>query len=121
MGQTVSTLPKPFKFKGNSTAEVVVHPSGKFVYGSNRGHNSIAIFALDAKTGALTPAGHQSYAIDTPRNFAIDPTGKYLLAASQGSSQVAVFAINPQTGALTSTGSVVDVPVPVCIRMMAPK
>jgi 6-phosphogluconolactonase len=116
--QTVSTLPKGFK-GNNTTAEVVVHPRGKFVYGSNRGHNSIAIFTFDAKTGTLTPAGHQSHLIKTPRNFAIDPSGKYLLAASQDSSQVIVFAINPTTGALTPTGSVVDVPAPVCIRMMA--
>ena len=118
-GQTVSTLPKDFK-GNNSTAEVVVHPSGKFVYGSNRGHNSIAIFAIDAATGTLTPTGHLTRLIKTPRNFAIDPTGKYLLAASQSSNQVVVFAVNPQTGALTFTGNVVDVPAPVCIRMMAP-
>src|SRR5262249_58936488 len=72
--QTVSTLPEGFK--GNtSTAEVQVHPSGKFLYGSNRGHDSIAVFGIDPKTGALTPAGHQSDKIKTPRNFGIDPTG----------------------------------------------
>ena len=117
-GQTLSTLPEAVK--GNSTAEVVVHPSGKFVYGSNRGHDSIAVFTIDAKTGALTATGHQNYMLKTPRNFSIDPTGKYLLAAGQSNGKVVVFAINQQTGELTPTGSVVDVPAPVCIRMMAP-
>ncbi len=120
MNQTLSTLPKDWKGKGNSTAEVVVHPSGKFVYASNRGQNSIAIFSIDQKTGVLAPAGHQDHLIKTPRNFAIDPSGKYLLAASQASGQVIVFSVNPEDGALTPTGSVVDVPSPVCIRMMAP-
>ena len=97
-----------------------MHPSGKFLYGSNRGHNSIAIFAIDAKTGKLTAVGHQKHMLKTPRNFAIDPSGKYLLAEGQDNGKVVVFAINQQTGELTPTGSVVDVAAPVCIRMMAP-
>jgi 6-phosphogluconolactonase len=115
--QTVPTLPK--SSKGNSwTAEVVVHPSGKFLYGSNRGHNSLAVFAIDPATGKLTPRGHQAENIKTPRNFAIDPTGTYLLSANQDSGSVIVFRINRETGALTPTGTVVDVPFPVCVRMM---
>ena len=114
--QTIPTIAK--EDEKNSTAEIVVHPSGKFVYCSNRGHNSIAIFSFDAKTGMLTPVGHQNYLIKTPRNFAIDPTGKYLLAASQTSGKVIVFGINPTSGELTPTGSVIDVPSPVCIRTM---
>ena len=115
--QTVPTLPK--SFKGQSwTAEVVLHPSGKFLFGSNRGHNSLAIFAVDSETGKLTPRGHQAKNIKTPRNFAIDPTGAYLLSANQDSGNVIIFRINQETGALTPTGTVVEVPFPVCVRMM---
>jgi carboxypeptidase Q len=115
---TVPTLPKDFT-GNNSTAEVVVDPSGKFAYVSNRGHDSIAIFTIDAKTGELTPAGHQFTKGKTPRNFAIDPTGTYLLAANQDSNSVVVFKIDPKTGGLTATDSTVEVPMPVCIRMVA--
>ena len=82
--QTISTLPADFHGK-SYTAEVQVHPSGKFVYGSNRGHDSIAIFAVDPATGKLTAAGHQSTLGKNPRNFALDPTGHYLLAENQDS------------------------------------
>jgi 6-phosphogluconolactonase len=115
--QTVSTLPEGGA-KGNSTAEVVVHPSGKFVYGSNRGHNSIAVFTVDPATGKLTPAGHQGEGIKTPRNFVIDPTGQFLVVANQGSGSLVVFRIDPATGALTPTGSRVEVPAPVCVRFV---
>lgn len=116
--QTVSTLPAGFT-GNNSTAEVQVSPDGKFLYGSNRGHHSIAIFAIDPKTGMLTPAGHASTQGKTPRNFGIDPTGTYLLAANQDSDSVVVFRIDRQTGALTPTGHTVSVPRPVCVKMMA--
>jgi 6-phosphogluconolactonase len=115
--QTVSTLPKGFS-GNNSTAEVQVHPSGKFLYGSNRGHNSIAIFAIDPMTGRLSPVGHQSDQIKTPRNFGIDPTGSYLLVANQDSDSIVVFRIDPQTGELRPTGTRVEVPIPVCVKMM---
>jgi 6-phosphogluconolactonase len=115
--QTITTLPDGLK-KGYSTAEVVVHPSGKFLYGSNRGQDSIAIFTIDMATGKLTAAGHQGYKIKTPRNFAIDPTGTYLLAANQDGNSIVVFRVDPQTGGLTPTGSVVPVPRPVCVRFM---
>lgn len=115
--QTLTTLPADFK--GNtSTAEVVVSPDGKFVFGSNRGHDSIAIFSVDAATGKLSPAGHASTQGKTPRNFSVDPTGKYLLAANQGSDSIVVFRIDPRTGALTPTGSTAKVPKPVCLRMI---
>ena len=118
--QTIPTLPKGFK--GNSsTAEVVVHPSGKFLYGSNRGHDSIVIYSIDPKTGELTYVGHQGNQIKTPRNFAIDPTGTYLLVANQGSDSIVVFRIDPKTGELKPTGSVAEVPLPVCVRMMPMK
>jgi 6-phosphogluconolactonase len=116
--QTVSTLPSDFK-DNNSTAEVLVHPSGNFLYGSNRGHNSIAVFAIDARTGWLSPVEKESTRGSTPRNFGIDPTGRYLLAANQASDAIVVFRIDKATGALTATGQEIEVPSPVCVRMAA--
>jgi 6-phosphogluconolactonase len=116
--QTISTLPKDFT--GTSyTAEVVVHPSGKFLYGSNRGHNSIAVFTINEETGELTAAGHQGEKIKTPRNFNIDPTGKFCLVANQDSDSIVVFKIDPKTGELQSTGNTADVPVPVCVKFVS--
>jgi 6-phosphogluconolactonase len=115
--QTISTVPEGAP-ASNSTAEVVVHPSGKFLYGSNRGHDSIAVFAIDPATGRLSLVGHQATGGKTPRNFAIDPTGTYLLAENQQSNSIVVFRIDPQTGALQATGQTASVPSPVCIRMI---
>jgi 6-phosphogluconolactonase len=89
----------------NTTAEIFVHPSGKFVYGSNRGDNNIAVFARDATTGMLTPVGHTSTQGMTPRNFGLDVEGKFLYAANQNSNTVVPFAIDAATGALTPTAS----------------
>jgi 6-phosphogluconolactonase len=116
--QTLSTLPMNAKGDNYSTAEVAVHPSGKFLYVSNRGHNSIAIFAIDEKTGELTATGHQAKGIKTPRNFAIDPTGAYLIVANQDSDSLIVFRIDPKTGELTATGTTVEVGAPVCVKMI---
>lgn len=115
--QTLSTLPAPHQ--GNSTAEVQVHPSGRFLYGSNRGHNSIAIFSIDQKTGKLTAVGHESTRGEIPRNFGIDPTGQYLLAANQRTNNVTVFRIDQGTGKLTATGAELKVPSPVCVKFVA--
>ena len=115
--QSVPTLPAGFQGR-NITAEIVVHPDGTLLYGSNRGHNSIAIFTIDKATGALTVAGHQPTGGKTPRNFAIDPTGAYLLAANQESDTIAVFRIDRASGRLESAGRPVRVPRPVCMRMM---
>jgi len=115
--QTISTLPT--EFKGTSyTAEVQVHPSGKFLYGSNRGHNSIAIFAIEPETGRLSLVGFEPTQGKNPRNFAIDPTGTFLLAENQDSNTIVVFRIDSQTGALTPTGQTVGLAKPVCIRMI---
>jgi 6-phosphogluconolactonase len=103
---TLSTLPAEFTGR-NSGADVHVHPSGKFVYGSNRGHDSIAIFAL-GEDGRMTVVGHETQTIKTPRNFHIDPTGKLLLVASQAADTVTVFRIDPASGALEQVGA----PVP---------
>ncbi len=117
--QTISTIPKGEKKKQFSTAEVVVHPSGKFVYVSNRdAYNSIAIFSIDLKTGELTAVGHEARGIYTPRNFAIEPTGQYMLVANQSGRSVISYHIDPKTGELTPTGSCVEVAAPVCVRFM---
>jgi 6-phosphogluconolactonase len=118
--QTVSTLPQ--EFKGESTAaEVAVHPSGKFLYGSNRGNDSIALFAINARKGTLTSLGHAPTLGKTPRNFAIDPTGSYLFAANQDSDIVVQFRIDPNTGFLTPIGQVLEVSSPVCVTFVAIK
>jgi 6-phosphogluconolactonase len=118
--QTITTLPAGYK-ETSHTAEVVVHPSGKFLYGSNRGHDSIAIFAIDAATGKLTAAGHQPTGGKTPRNFAVDPTGKWLLAENQGSGTIVVLQIDPKTGGLSRTAHKLEVASPVCIRYVRQK
>lgn len=115
--QTLSTLPEDFVGRSHC-ADVHMAPSGKFVYGSNRGHNSIAIFAVDESTGRLTVVGHEPTGGRTPRNFGLDPTGHYLLAANQDTDTVVVFAIDQQTGKLAPTGQVIDVPTPVCVKMI---
>jgi 6-phosphogluconolactonase len=115
--QTITTLPKDFTGK-SSTAEVQVHPSGKFLYGSNRGHDSIAIFTIDKKTGKLTTVGNVSTQGKTPRNFGIDPSGKFLFAANQDAGGVVVFRIDAKTGNLTPTGDKLDIPFPVCVKFM---
>ena len=115
----VSTLPADFKGH-NTTAEVQVHPSGKFLYGSNRGHDSIAIFAIDGKSGKPTPAGHQPTGGKTPRNFGIDPTGRYILAANQNSNNVVVFRIDQAGGRLKPTGNSITVSSPVCVKFYSP-
>ncbi|MBI3973761.1 MAG: beta-propeller fold lactonase family protein, partial [Chloroflexi bacterium] len=112
--QTVSTLPEDFAGT-NSTAQVVVHPSGKLVYVSNRGHDSVAIFAIDQDTGKLRFVGHEPTQGQTPRNFNVDPTGTFLLAANQASDTIVTFRIDQETGRLTPTGHVTENPTPVCV------
>ena len=117
--QTLSTVPAGYTEPTN-TAEIAVRPDGKFLYGSNRGHDSIAIFAVDAATGKLTAAGHQPTRGKKPRNFAIDPTGTWLLAANQDSDSIAVFRIDRASGALSPVGQPFSVPRPVCVLMAKP-
>ncbi len=116
--QTISTLPVGFNGK-NDTAEIEVHPNGKFVYASNRGHNSIVVFAVDAKKGTLTPVEDVSTQGKTPRNFKIDPTGSRLFVANQDSGEIVVFRIDPKTGRLTASGQVLKAPSPVDIKFVA--
>jgi 6-phosphogluconolactonase len=118
--QTLSTLPEGFT--GESfTADVQVHPSGKFVYGSNRGHNSISVFAVDPKTGKLTLTSTQSTGGSWPRHFGIDPSGAFLLAANQRSDSIVVFRINASTGALGETGKTAQVGQPAFVGFSEPK
>jgi 6-phosphogluconolactonase len=111
---TASTLPAPVA--GNSTAEIAFSPDGRFVYGSNRGHDSIAVFELEASTGKLKALQHEPTGGRTPRNFAISPDGRWLLAANQGSETVTIFARDLGSGRLTSTGREVSgIGSPVCL------
>ena len=115
--QTISTLPEGFKGVSN-TAEVQVHPSGKFLYGSNRGHDSLAIYKIDSTTGKLTTVAIEPTQGKAPRNFALDPTGAFLFAENQDSDSIVVFQVDQETGALKPTGQTVVIGKPVCIRMM---
>jgi 6-phosphogluconolactonase len=110
---TVSTLPQDFTGQ-NSTAEIAVHPNGRFLYGSNRGHDSIVVLSIPTD-GPLVPIDHVLTRGKTPRNFTIDPTGKWLIAANQGSGTLAVFSIDQKTGALSATGPLAEVGSPVCV------
>ena len=115
--ETISTLPDDFK--GTSTcAEILVHPNGKFIYATNRGHNSVAVFSLAAETGRLTLIQHISTQGKTPRNCEFDPTGRWLLVSNQDSSNAVVFRIDPVTGRLSQTGEPVSVPNPFCERFL---
>jgi len=112
------TVPEGTERKGNSTAECLVHPTGKWVYVSNRGHNSIAAFAIAQKTGKLDFIERESTQGKTPRNFGIDPSGKFLITGNQGSGNVVVLKINQDTGSLDPIGHEIEVPDPVCIRFV---
>ena len=112
--QTVSALPAGFAGT-SSTAEVAVSPDGRFVYGSNRGDDSLAVFAVDKATGRLTPAGHVSVGGKNPRHFTIDPTGRWILAGHQGSGTIAVLKLDAATGMPALVGSPVKVDKPVCM------
>jgi 6-phosphogluconolactonase len=111
----LSTLPEGTTGERLSTAQIVVHPSGRHVYVSNRGHDTIAIFAIDQETGRLTAAGHVSTLGNTPRNFAFNPTGTFLYAANQNSDTIVHFRVDADSGQLTPTGDVTEVGAPVCI------
>ena len=115
--QEISTIPAGFDGR-KSTAECLVHPSGKFLYVSNRGHETITAFMIDQETGLLTYVENEPTGGKEPRNFFIDPSGKWLLAENQNSDTVYVFSIDQQTGALKPTGDFVTVGRPVCIRMV---
>jgi len=111
--QTVPTLPDGFTGP-NTAAEIAVLPTGRYLYASNRGHDSLAVFAIEPDTGRLTPAGHVPTGGKTPRHFAIDPSNRWLLAANQDSGSITIFRLDAATGRLTAAGRVA-VPDPVCL------
>ena len=115
--ESVSTLPRDFSGK-SYCADVHVSPSGRFLYGSNRGHNSIVVFAIDPRSGRLTLVEHVSTGGNWPRNFTVDPSGRFLLVANQRSDNVVTFRIDAQTGRLTPTGQITEIPVPVCLQFL---
>jgi 6-phosphogluconolactonase len=115
--QTLPALPDAYTGP-KSGADVHVHPSGRFVYSSNRGHDSIAEFSIDQSTGKPTSLGWASTQGQTPRGFGIEPTGALLLAANQDSSTIVAFRVNAESGRLTPTGSMSDAPTPVCVKFM---
>ncbi|MCC6861101.1 MAG: lactonase family protein [Bryobacterales bacterium] len=115
--QDITTLPEGFS--GTSyCAEVVVHPRGRFLYGSNRGHDSIAVFSIDPGRGTLTPIEQVSTQGKFPRNFNLDPSGSWLLAANQDTHNIAVYRVDRKTGRLKATGDQVKAPTPICIRFL---
>lgn len=116
--QSITTLPKDFSGV-NYPAEIRVHPNGKFLFASNRGHDSIAVFALDQKKETLSLVGHFSTQGKKPRNFEIDPTGSRLFVANQESGNIVVFDIDSATGKLTPTGQVLRLDSPVCLKFVA--
>ncbi len=118
--EVVSTLPEGAGKIENSTAEVFIHPNGKFLYASNRGHDSIALFSLDPASGRPTLVETVSSKGKHPRNFALDPAGKWMIVANQHTDNVAVYAIDGQTGKLIPTGEELTIPAPVCI-VFAPR
>ena len=113
--QYISTLPSVYK-DFNNCAAIHISPDGKYLYGSNRGHDSIAIFSIDENTGKLELIETVSTQGSFPRDFQIDPTGKFLYAANQNSDSIVVFRILPESGIIEPTGEVINVPSPVCIK-----
>jgi 6-phosphogluconolactonase len=117
--QTVPLLPPDFK--GTNTAgEIVIHPSGKFLYASNRGFDSLALFAIETATGKLTFVEHMREGIKHPRHFAIDPTGHWLLCANRDDNTITIYQIAPETGRLSKTSAQIQIPMPTCVKFYAP-
>lgn len=112
--QTVSTLPMAFNGE-NTCADIHIEPEGRFLYGSNRGHNSLAIFSIDSNTGFLEQLGHQPTGGEVPRNFAIAPKGDFVYVANQNSDNIVYFKIDPANGSLEQVGEL-NIPTPVCIQ-----
>ena len=117
--QTVPALPTDFK-GANTGADIHTSPDGKFLYSSNRGHDSIAAFRVDARTGRLSFVAHTPTRGKKPRNFAIDPTGAFLLVANQDSDTIVTFRRDPLTGRLDPAGQAAEVPSPVCLKLITP-
>lgn len=119
--ETVTTLPAGFAGDDNTCADIHIHPNGQFLFGSNRGHDSIVSYRVDPGNGKLTLVGHTSSGGKQPRNFALDPTGRFLYAAHQRSGNVVGFRVDPKTGKVTPLDFELEIPTPVCVRFLAPK
>lgn len=117
--QSLSTLPEAFA-ENSFVAEVAMHPTGRFLYISNRGHNSIAVFSVDPASGRLTAVNHPSTGGDWPRHFKIDPSGKWMIVANQNSGDLVSFAIDQEKGTLAQAGSKVELAQPMCVQFYAP-
>jgi 6-phosphogluconolactonase len=115
--QTITTLPGDFADE-NYPAEVLAHPSGKFLYGSNRGHDSIVLYTIDVQTGRLAPAGHQPSGGKGPRGFNLDPSGAWMILGNQGSNNVLVMRVDTERGTLTPTGQELAAPTPICFKLV---
>src|SRR4029077_6458764 len=115
--QQISALPAGFSGR-NDAAEIAIHPRGKFLYTSNRGHESIAVFAIEPKTGMLTLVADVPTGGKEPRHFAMDPAGQYLFAENQFSGTIVEFRIDPSSGKLTANGEVLQVSSPVCVTFL---
>ncbi len=121
--QTITTLPDdiPDAVRRETTcADIHITPDGRFLYGSNRGHDSLAIFSIDATTGLLTSVGYQSTLGSFPRSFALDASGQWLVCANQNTNDVQVFRVNPATGLLTHAAEYQGVSMPICVRIVTP-
>jgi 6-phosphogluconolactonase len=115
--QTISTLPADFSGEDNS-AEIAVSPSGRFLYASNRGNDSIAVFQVDMNTGLLNKIQNAPTQGQIPRNFVIDPTGRYLLVANQNSNNIVVFAIDRTSGRISPTDQSAEISSPVSLLFL---
>jgi 6-phosphogluconolactonase len=115
--QTVPSLPEGWEGR-NTTADIHIEPTGHFLYDSNRGHNSLVTFEIDAKTGLLTLIGHTPTRGKTPRSFVIHPEGRFLLVANQDTNNIVIFSLDPETGALTPTGYEISSYRPVCLKFL---
>ena len=115
--QSIATIPSDFTTR-NTTADIRVHPNGRFVYGSNRGHDSIAIYSVDEATGELMTIDIVSTLGQTPRGFNFDPSGRYIFVANQGSNSIVTFEVNPDSGMLTPTGAEAEALKPACIKFL---
>ena len=117
-GQKIAMLPANFSGR-NDAAEIEIHPNGRFLYASNRGHDSIVVYEIEKEWGRLNQVGDVPTGGKEPRHFAIDPTGHFLLAENQLSDTIVEFQIDPATGKLTPTGQTISVPSPVCIVFLS--
>jgi 6-phosphogluconolactonase len=116
--QTVPTVPAGFTAR-NAPADIRVHPNGKFVYGGNRGHDSIAIFRIEEATGKMTPVDIVPAGGSNSREFNFEPSGKYIFVANMGSNNIVTFAVDPDTGKMTPTGAKIETPKPVSVQFVA--